>query len=123
MKGEIDTKGTLRIDGRFEGDVRADRVILGEKGAFEGNIHAQSVLIGGTVKGMINASDSIEINTKGRVFGSISALKLIVLEGGILEGTAIMERELREKSSDDVTVSVENTMTMINEGAISPQGG
>ena len=92
-KGDIKTKGTIRIDGTVEGSLEADWIILGESGHFIGDITTRGVLIGGKVEGRINANESIEIKSKGHIIGDVTTPKLIISEGGILEGHSIMHRE------------------------------
>jgi cytoskeletal protein CcmA (bactofilin family) len=89
-KGEIKTKGTIRIDGFFEGLMEADFIILGESSHFKGEITARGVIVGGKVEGRITAGESIEIKPKGHVIGDIQTSRLIISEGGFLEGRSTM---------------------------------
>jgi cytoskeletal protein CcmA (bactofilin family) len=43
FKGDIDTKGTLRIDGSMEGKISADWIILGEKAFVKGDVTAKGI--------------------------------------------------------------------------------
>ena len=90
FKGNIKTKGTIRIDGAFEGDVEADWVIVGDKARLTGNASARGIVVGGVVDGNLLAKELIEIRHKGQVKGDISTKKLVVSEGGVLEGRAMM---------------------------------
>ena len=50
VTGDLDTTGSLRIDGKLEGNVRrADTVVLGVGAAMSGDVHAREVVIGGTI--------------------------------------------------------------------------
>jgi cytoskeletal protein CcmA (bactofilin family) len=91
--GDIDTKGTLRIDGSLDGNVTADWVILGEKGGVKGNITSRGIVIGGRVEGNLSAKEIIEIKSKGRVYGDIHTSKLTIVEGGLFDGKSTMTRE------------------------------
>ncbi len=93
FKGDIKSKGTLRIDGAVEGNIEADWLILGEKAALRGGVTARGIIVGGRIEGNISASEIIEIKSKGQVIGDISASKLTISEGGILEGRSTMRRE------------------------------
>lgn len=93
FKGNIDTKGTLRIDGRVEGDITADWAIVGEKAQVKGNINARGIVVGGRVDGNLKAKEIIEIKNKGQVYGEIFSSKLSVSEGGIFDGKSSMHRE------------------------------
>ena len=93
FKGDIETKGTLRIDGSMEGNVNADWVILGEKATLKGDITARGIVVGGRIDGNLRAKEIVEIKAKGHVFGDIHTNKLTVVEGGILDGRTSMTKE------------------------------
>lgn len=99
IKGEIVSKGTVRIDGRFEGNLSADCVIIGEGGNILGDVTAKSMLAAGRLTGNVHSTDNVEIQPKGEIFGDIYTLKLSVAEGGVFEGRSCMQknRELEYK--------------------------
>jgi cytoskeletal protein CcmA (bactofilin family) len=92
FRGDIRTKGTLRIDGTFEGNVEADWLVLGEKANMKGDVTARGVIVGGKIDGTVRAKEIIEIRTKGEISGDIDTAKLTVLEGGVLQGRATMHK-------------------------------
>ncbi|HAM49976.1 MAG TPA: hypothetical protein DCP92_04515 [Nitrospiraceae bacterium] len=92
FRGDIKTKGTLRIDGSLDGNVDADWLILGEKANLKGDVTARGVVVGGRVEGTITSREVLEIKSKGHVIGDINAVKLTVVEGGILQGSSKMHR-------------------------------
>ncbi|MEW6162343.1 MAG: polymer-forming cytoskeletal protein [Nitrospirota bacterium] len=91
FKGDINTKGTLRIDGTMDGNVNADWVILGEKAYLKGNITARGIIIGGKVEGNLRAKEIAEIKSKGQVLGDVFTNKLAIVEGGVFNGRASVE--------------------------------
>ena len=93
VKGEIDTKGTLRIDGTVEGNVSADWVVVGENGTIRGDVIARGVVVGGNIDGNLRAKEIIEIKSKGKVCGEIIASKLTIAEGAFFEGRSSMQKE------------------------------
>jgi cytoskeletal protein CcmA (bactofilin family) len=93
FKGEITTKGTLRIDGNVEGDVQADGLIIGDKAYIKGNASATSIVVGGTIEGNVFAKGLVDIKKKGRVKGDIVTAKLTVVDGGIVDGRIAMQNE------------------------------
>jgi len=93
FKGDINTKGTLRVDGIMDGNVNADWVILGEKASVKGDITARGIIIGGRVEGNLKAKEIVEIKSKGLVYGDISTSKLTIAEGGIFEGRSSMTKD------------------------------
>lgn len=93
FKGDIKTKGTIRIDGNMEGNVDSDWLIVGEKGILKGDVRANGVIVGGKIEGMVTAREIIEIKGKGEISGDINTPKLSVSEGAILNGKATMNRD------------------------------
>jgi len=92
VKGEIVSKGTVRIDGRFEGSLAAESVIIGEGGYLLGDITSRSLLAAGRITGNVHSSESVEIQPKGEVSGDIYTSRLTVAEGGIFEGRSYMQK-------------------------------
>ena len=74
------------MDGRLEGAVdNARHVIVGDGGRIAGDVTAQVVVCGGEIEGNICA-DMLEVLAKARIKGDIRAKKMIVEEGGRIEG-------------------------------------
>ena len=85
--GDIETDGTLRIDGRLEGSVRrAGIVILGPGASIQGSVTAREVIIGGTVQGNIEASERVEVQPTAVVTGDIESGAILMHEGGAVRG-------------------------------------
>lgn len=93
FKGDIKTKGTLRIDGTLEGNIEVDWLILGEAAQLKGNAEARGIIVGGKVEGNIKATELIEIKAKGEFRGELTTSKLSVAEGAIFDGRSTMHRE------------------------------
>ena len=54
VKGTIDLKGTLRVDGDFEGDVKCpETLIIGKSGVVKANVTVKNAVIGGKLVGNI----------------------------------------------------------------------
>jgi cytoskeletal protein CcmA (bactofilin family) len=93
FKGDIDTKGTLRIDGAMEGNANADSIIIGEKAFLKGSAIARGIIVGGRVEGNLTAKEVVEIKSKGQVNGDIFTSKLTIVEGGMFEGRSSMQKD------------------------------
>jgi cytoskeletal protein CcmA (bactofilin family) len=92
LYGELNTKGTVRIDGVLEGNLSAEWVIVGEKGCINGDVTARGMVVGGKVIGNSRSSDVVEIKQKGEVVGEIYTTNLIIMEGAVFEGHSYMQR-------------------------------
>jgi len=93
FKGELNVRGTLRVDGAVEGQLDADYVILSESAEVKGGIKAQRIIIGGKMDGNVRAQELVEIKSKGKVFGDIFTPKLAIIEGAELNGKVEMKKE------------------------------
>jgi len=93
FQGTLRSKGSVRIDGKIEGGVSAEGIILGERGEIQGDISARTVVVGGKVTGNIHATESLELLTKSQVFGDLHAPQLLIAEGAIFEGSCLMASE------------------------------
>ena len=94
FKGTLTFEGTVRVDGRLEGEIfTKDMLVIGEGAQVTAAIHAGVVVIGGTVHGNITAERKIEINPTGRLYGNICTPSLVIEEGVIFEGSCTMGRE------------------------------
>jgi len=93
VKGEIEAKGTLRVDGMIEGNINADWVVVGENAHIKGNISARGIVIGGKVDGDLKSKEIVEIKSKGHICGEIYTSKLTIAEGAVFNGRSSMQKE------------------------------
>jgi cytoskeletal protein CcmA (bactofilin family) len=72
--GDVITDGTVRIEGRVEGTVRAAKtVMIGKGGEVVGDIVTQDAVIGGTVRGSVIAESRLELQATSDIEGQIRA--------------------------------------------------
>ena len=90
FEGDLSFKGSFRIDGRFKGKIISDSLlIVGEQGKVDADVKVGLLIINGEVKGNIQATDKVEIHSRGRVIGTVSTPRLAVEEGAYLEATCM----------------------------------
>lgn len=91
LEGKLSFDDTVRIDGSFKGEISAaGTLVVGEGGVVEGQIKVGSAIITGEVKGLLEASGKVELQSPGKVFGNIKTPTLIIGEGVIFEGNCVM---------------------------------
>ena len=87
ITGKIDGAGSVRLLGRFEGDVHIQGDLTIEAGAkLTGGIRANSVAIGGEVEGNIERAEAVEILSTGVLNGDLTAGTLTVASGSRMRG-------------------------------------
>jgi cytoskeletal protein CcmA (bactofilin family) len=92
FEGKLTFDGTVRIDGRFKGEVFSDdTLVIGEGAVVEAEIEIGEVIIQGTVVGNVKAKRSIEIHAPGRVKGDLHTPTLQIDKGVVFEGRSFME--------------------------------
>ena len=87
FQGRFAVKGSLKIDGRFEGEtLLVDQLQIGAKAKLKTDISATSVVVEGIVIGNISATRRILLLSTARVLGDIKTPELIIQDGVVLEG-------------------------------------
>jgi cytoskeletal protein CcmA (bactofilin family) len=100
--GDIESTGVVKIEGIVEGSVRGARqLLLGRQGTVHGDIRAHEVVIGGTVVGTIVADERVEIQGTSTVKGDIHTKSIVVLEGGVINGTVRMGENVPHETARD----------------------
>lgn len=99
VNGSIKTEGTLRIDGKLEGEINvAGDLIIGETGIVNADVEAQNLTVSGMVKGNIKASGKLDLQASGKIFGDITVKDLAVAQGALLQGEVCMTSPDGEKT-------------------------
>ncbi len=87
FKGRLTFDGTIRIDGRLEGEIHTEGTIeVGETGVLEGLIHTGTLISHGTVKGTITATNKVDLLKASVLIGEIDTPVLSIEEGAHLQG-------------------------------------
>lgn len=91
FEGKLSFQDTMRIDGNFKGEISSGgTLVVGEGAEIEADIKVKSAVITGTVRGVIEASFRVELQSHGKVMGEIRTPNLIIGEGAVFEGNCVM---------------------------------
>jgi cytoskeletal protein CcmA (bactofilin family) len=105
FKGVLSFEGTIRVDGKVEGEVISkDTLIAGEEALLQGEITIGTLIASGRVVGNINASQKVHVIAPASVEGNIKTPKLIIEEGVTFNGKCEMPGEA--KSGEQKVVSL-----------------
>ncbi len=92
FKGIVTFEGTIRIDGRLEGEIHTKgTLVVGEHAVIEGDVSADVVISGGRVTGNIVAAERVQLLATGIVIGTIKTPLLSIEEGVRFSGTCDAE--------------------------------
>ncbi|MCH1638720.1 polymer-forming cytoskeletal protein [Paenibacillus timonensis] len=93
IEGKLECKSNLRLEGQIHGEIDCQgQVIIGETGEAMSNIKGAEVIVAGKVVGDVSTAGKLTITASGQVDGNVDVAKLIIVEGGLLNGSSKMER-------------------------------
>ena len=88
FEGKFYISGSLKVDGRFEGEIKTeDLLIIGPTGKVKTNIIAREVVMSGALIGNIEARESVRLTNSGKMLGNIKAPILHLSEGVVYKGS------------------------------------
>lgn len=97
IEGNIIASGNIRIDGKVIGNITVkSKAVIGLDGVIEGNIIAQNAEISGLVNGKLTIFEHIVMKSTAKIYGDISANKLLIELGAAFNGSCKMVSELKQ---------------------------
>ena len=105
FKGVLSFEGTIRVDGKVDGEVISKDTLIASDGAFlQGEISVGTIILSGKIVGNINADQKVHLLAPANVQGNIRTPKLIIEEGVTFDGKCEMAGE--KKASEQKVVSL-----------------
>ena len=87
IKGTITSKGTIRIDGLFEGELTTTgNIMVGDNAKITAQVKALNATIAGRINGNVEISEKLELLPTAQLYGDIKAGILIISEGATFRG-------------------------------------
>ena len=74
FKGELAFEGAVRIDGRFEGNMRSTKdgtLIISQGAEISGEVHVPNLILHGMIKGNVHASRNLKVGETGCINGDV----------------------------------------------------
>ena len=92
FEGKLTFEGTVRIDGKFNGTiVTNDVLVIGEGAKVSAEINAGTVIVHGEVGGNVKAKTAVELHHPARMKGNIETPSLMIEKGVVFEGQCKMD--------------------------------
>lgn len=109
FKGTIRYQGTVRVDGRLEGEIYTDgNLIIGQKAVITAKIEAGMVTCQGRITGEILAKNRVKLLSPAVFDGSITTPLLSMDEGVLFNGSCNMPQKGERKGiGSKLVISVE----------------
>lgn len=100
FKGKLRFKESVRIGGRYEGEIEAAGFLFVEEGAtVKADVTADHIIVGGTIHGNVVAREEIEMLPSCKLYGNVKAGRIRIADGVVFEGKCEM---IRNSSSVDI---------------------
>jgi cytoskeletal protein CcmA (bactofilin family) len=117
-QGQLNFKGTVRIDCRFIGNITSDgKLILGKEALLEGTVTVKELVVHGTLNGEAFVGSRTILHQNARVAGTLSSPALIMEEGALLQGQLIMGQEAAKNNQAVSALTVqEHSMSLLDAG-------
>ena len=94
ITGNVRADGTVKVEGEVIGNVQAAQQVLLARGSHvKGDVQAREAVIGGVVEGAIRAAERVEIQATAIVTGDVTTQRIVIAEGGQLNGALVMTRK------------------------------
>jgi cytoskeletal protein CcmA (bactofilin family) len=90
--GDISSEGLLKVEGTIQGTVRVgQQLLVARGGSIRGDAYASELVVGGEIFGGVHADERVEIQPGAVVNGDIRTLRIVVADGGRVNGQITME--------------------------------
>jgi cytoskeletal protein CcmA (bactofilin family) len=91
FRGIANFEGTVRIDGRLEGEVHTKgTLIVGEHAVIRGIVTTGSLISGGKIQGNVSANEKVQILKPGVLIGDVRSPLFSMEEGAHFQGMCDM---------------------------------
>ena len=91
FKGKAKFDSSVRIDGRFDGQIASqDTLIVGESGVVKGEITCETIISSGKIEGNIVAAQKVQLLKPAVLIGSVRTPSFSVEEGVLFHGSCDM---------------------------------
>jgi cytoskeletal protein CcmA (bactofilin family) len=88
FEGTFKVTGNLRVDGKFTGKLNiTETLVVGPNGQVDAEVRVRNAVVAGTIKGDLNATDKITLQSGSRLEGEMVTSKLVIEEGVSFQGS------------------------------------
>jgi cytoskeletal protein CcmA (bactofilin family) len=98
FEGKLIFNGSVRIDGKFQGEIFGQgSLVVGQGALVKANIAVKSVYISGDVQGDIEVNEKMNIHSTGKFSGNVRTPVFIMEEGAFFDGRSYMADVTQKK--------------------------
>jgi len=92
LTGNIESIENLQVEGKVNGDIRCDELVVTETGCITGDIVAKSITAEGTIKGSVR-TDNLRLRKTSKIEGGVILKNWIVDSGARVDATCSFVNE------------------------------
>lgn len=91
IKGEVESNGDIRVDGKVIGTLKSNgKVVLGQNGSIEGDMYCKHADLSGRINGKMFVEELTSLKSTSRVEGELTTKQLYIEIGAIFTGKCEM---------------------------------
>lgn len=96
FNGKLTFMGTVRIEGRMDGEIVSDdTLVVADGGEVRGIINVGTLIVtGGLVEATVNAKQAVEIHPGGKVVGEVTSPVFQIERGAFFQGQSRMPEDM-----------------------------
>ena len=117
IKGKIDFKGELLIEGKASGDILGDNLTLGPSAKVDGKIIVKAITVQGNFTGFIR-SDIVKLDAGSTVKGDIEHSEISIETGANFNGKVIRIAKPQRKT-DESEGEEDNSIYSLTDKAVA----
>ena len=117
IKGKIEFKGDLLIEGKASGDILGDNLTLGSSAKVDGKIIVKAITVQGNFTGFIR-SDTVRLDAGSTVKGDIEHSEISIETGANFNGKVIRIAKPQRKT-DEIESGEDNSIYSITDKAVA----
>jgi len=97
-EGKLHFKGTVRIEGRYTGEIVSDGTLnVGKDAQVQGTLDVGELLLSGHFSGEVTARRRVVVYSSGVLEGQVVTPSMLTEEGGVIEGQISMKTTAKPK--------------------------
>lgn len=93
IKGDVESSGDIRVDGRLIGSLKCNgKIVVGQSGIVEGDMTCKQADISGMVKGVLKCDELTALKATSKVEMDLFTKQLLIEVGAVFTGKCQMSQ-------------------------------
>jgi cytoskeletal protein CcmA (bactofilin family) len=93
IKGDVESSGDIRVDGRLIGSLKSNgKIVVGQTGVVEGDLTCKQADISGMVKGILKCEELTALKSTSKVEVELLTKQLLIEVGAVFTGKCQMSQ-------------------------------